>query len=158
MFLLSRSGTTDVSTNTAIDDTREVGGIAIDAGRATGLVDTSVLGLVIVELDGISLGATGGRRGGLDGGDDGFGGNLLAVGDVRDGEVTELREGDLAGTLGLDLVEEEIAISRSPRLVDDLAFLAHLGEVRVIHFGLGTSTEGGESFESTLEIGHYRYF
>ncbi len=158
MILLGSSSTTNVSTDTAIDDAGKVGGIAVNVGGAAGLVDAGVLGLVVVELDGVGLGGVGGGRGRLDGGDDRVGGDLLAAGNVGDGKVAELGEGDLAGALGLDLVEEQIAVGGGPLGVDDLALLAHLGEVRVVHLVLGARAKAGEGFEGGLKVRHFSVF
>ena len=152
---LAGGGAADVRRDATVDDAGEVAGVAVDGGGAAGLVNAGVLVLVIVELGGLGLGAVGGRGAREDLGLDLLGAALLLGGDLGDGAVTELAEADLARTLGLDLVEEQVDVGGGEVLVNDLALLAHLGEVAVVHLGhLRGAAERGEGSEGGLDVRH----
>lgn len=155
ILLLGGGSATNIVGNATIHNTSEGASVAINTGRATSLVHTSVLGLIIVELDAIGLGPRALGRALADLLGDGVGVGLLLLGDLGDDPVDELLEGDLAGALALDLGEDHVDVGGGEDLVDELALLAHLAEVAVVHLGLVAGAERGEGDEGSGEfLGH----
>ena len=146
-------GTTDVIGDTTIGDSGEIVGVAVHVGGTAGLVDTSVVALVIVELDSIGLSAGGLRATCNQLLTNRFLADLLLGGDGGDDTSLELGEGDLTLTLGLDLGEDHIDVSGGETLVNEADLLAHLGEMTVVHLLGGGATERCEGNEGLLE-GH----
>lgn len=152
-FLVLPSGGTAVvgSFHAAVHNTGKGASVTVHVRRSTGLVHTSVLALVVVELHVVGLGGVRLGRGGGDHLLHLLVGLLELLGDLRDALGLEVLGGDLSGTLGFDLGEEHIGIGTGEHLTDDLALLQHLGEVAVVHLlGSGT-TKTGELLEDLSE-------
>jgi len=154
-LLLGRDGAADISFVATVDETAEAAGVAVNVGRAAGLVDTSVLRLVVVELDGIGLGSGGLRTLGGDEGCNGLGSRLLLGGNLRDSALHKRVEIDLALSLSLDLGEDHVDIGGGEGLVEEPNFLAHLAEMGVVHVvGRLSAAEARERLECHLKFGH----
>lgn len=145
------SGATNVISNATISDRTQVRGISIHVGRTTSLVDSGVERLVVMELDVVGLGGVGlwARAHNLF--LDRFFCHLLLLGNSGDDAFDELLERNLALTLRLDLVENQIDVSGGKGLVDESALLAHLSEVAVVHILGRGGAVGGEGYKDVLK-------